>query len=440
MSGLIGDQQVVAHWDEDLGALVLVGRVAGAAGCAPVAFGPVTVDVDVADPQVLVEMAAPLARPDAPDDEVRSVLRSLLGSRLTAELFQALSARPDRAHRLGDAVDDIERRRREWRRRGTRRPDEGLHPGVGRLALAGLTLDAAHARPTEPEVAAAGLLDRLLGVDALRATGRPLPRPSRRRLLDDALAVLADVDPDDLDEAAAGALADAIERAGRRLRRTAEVAPVVTRFRPAAPPHPLVVRAAPALARPVDERFVATARMSVASEAVDDDRFAAVAGVLRAPVPVLADALGGAVEARWFDRWHVEVDVPDAPPVGATWWVRAVHDDVVVAAAAVHPDARTVLVVPGSAVRVDVTTDPGGPVPSGALVQSSMGFAAGARAARAERLGDRAAAAGHWRRCAQAHEGAGDLLRSQGAMARVRSTAPPTPHPALVVDEVLGAG
>jgi hypothetical protein len=81
-------------------------------------------------------------------------------------------------------------------------------------------------------------------------------------------------------------------------------------------------------------------------------------------------------------------------------------------------EAKARLLVPGHDSRellVDLTVDPGAPAPSAARLGFEAALAAGRRAARAQRLGQRGTAIAGWRECAQAWSAVGDDRRAEMA-------------------------
>jgi hypothetical protein len=78
-------------------------------------------------------------------------------------------------------------------------------------------------------------------------------------------------------------------------------------------------------------------------------------------------------------------------------------------------DGRACLLVPpadSAELLVDLAVDPAAPAPSLARLGLDSALAAGRRAARAQRLGQRATAIAGWRECAQAWSGVGDDRRA----------------------------
>jgi len=427
---LLGARPLVADCHPGAGVATLSARPAGPAGTAGLALADgLELDVDAADPASLVDLTVewPPGRAGAPDlpPARRRALAALLGDGRAAALAAALRARPEGEGwvgcRLGDEGDGA----------------PGVAPGLHRAALA---LAAAGTAGVVPAVRGLGLAEAAVElaphVGALPEAGATVRTwlAGAADLVVDALAEGTFAVPDGAAVPVAGLLRRVARLAGtpplaasrfaglaRELEEGAHRAPPPRR-RPATAPAAVGVRppAAPGGELPVDRGalpgFVAGA---------------AVSGRRRG---------SSEVEVR-IDRWGDRRDL----------WARALDrsDRTVLAMGPFRPDGddavALLLVPPGAMGRValEVTERPGDDPPSAPLAAAARAVHEGAAAARAERLGDRRAARGAWRRCAHAWAVAGDTDRAEAARRHAaqltgpRSSWPDRIVRPLVVDLLL---
>jgi hypothetical protein len=403
----------------------VVGRVAGPAGSATVSLGPVEVDVDVADGGQLVGITVPL-RDGGASLQDREVLAALLGERADAALARA-DGRDPGALRL-PAVGPAGR----WGSLG--RPGD---LAVTVAALASQEIDRPGRTAVQLGVA---LLERARALSTL-----PFPtgaagdaRAGATLLLGSSTTFRAPVEVARLvrDVVDAGLLDDIT---GRSLARWA--------------------------ARlPGDEPRAATGGRRAAADLYDlamPPRAAAAApeprvAAMRAPVQPLRPRLtvhplalpgvlagGPAPEARWVLDGNVRVTLPGWRDRAAGWWARARRpggDTVVGVAPLVATGAGAsalLLVPPHQPLDIDVVTDPSAPWPSAALAASTLAFAHGREAARADRLDRRGAAQLEWQLSATAHGEAGDETRARDARARAVSGSPRAGRVGPLVSDLL---
>jgi hypothetical protein len=495
---LLGREPVVGQWDPGGGLATVRGWSAGPAGSAGLDLGAgIELDVDVAEPERLVDLAIELpraARPGALTVRQRRTLDVLLGPErvdtFVAAARQTSGSEPTPPWRLDDrgvvyrSPPGAEPPGEDEGYRRRSRPG-GVGPTLHRTALAHAVAGA----PAVPMlVRAVGLLEAAVALSPvsqaldLSAAVRRDSRVGTELLLDvlagDGLVVPDDraalelaallrrvrhhLDGQDLAAARLVALARQLDQgdhvAGpRRPPRAAGARP--TAFR--APHREGIHEGAPRdreaedtadadLAAAAMPAAMAAERVAAVSAAPSFDRTRrltfdrhSLAGALDEARVSLVPRMPSDVEVRvagWADR-------------GADLWVRAFRaaDDCLIAVVPFRRDGddavARLLVPPDPADRleIDITDRPEMPRPSATLAAAQRAIHAGRAAARAERLGRPREAADWWVRCAEQWDAAGDAARAGQARghaadgrSRSRGRGPGT-IPPLVTDLVGGS-
>jgi hypothetical protein len=474
----LGDEQLVGEWDAETRLLIVTGWVAGPAGSAGVELPGAELDIDVAAPARTCQLLVPAASTGNPaivPEATRAVLHRLLGDPRAVALLNLTRGHSGRpvvlppAHgpgvasgRPGPAGDHAPPGNRPEPRRD--QFGRGVALGLARLGLAQLATTDDHIAPAaratarlEAAVAAADLpadlglapavaaearagTEALLGLVAAGALGWLDPISAFRLAgLVRRVANLPGTDP---------ATAEALGRLAAGL----DLDPSADAPTPAPSPAPA------AGAGPAREGIglMATAGSAASAGAalrrvVDDE----VPRKLPAPELDAASAHrvlphGARPTIARPSTHEIEVSLPRLADAVNGVWARVLRraDGLLLALApfrAAGPgraDARARLLVPDEAsdgLLVDLTVDPGSPAPSADLLGFGAALAAGRRAARAQRLGQRGTAIAGWRECAQAWSAVGDDRRAAMAAEYAElvlvQAVPPTTEP-LVSDRL----
>lgn len=422
---LLGHRQLVATCEPDARLVTVRQRRAGPAGSAGLDLGAgVELDVDVADPTSVAGLTVELATTGDAGKlpaAVRRRLDVLLGPERAAALAGLVRAAADRDTVVEQALPST----------GAPAGSEGgVAPALQRAALA-------HRAACEP--GAPRLVRAVALLDAAAALGEVWHRLDLRAAARHDAGIGADL--------LLGLLADdEVTLPGPRA--AAALVPVLRQA-----------------ARLLDGQPLAASRLKTLARDIERGRHPVAVASRRSPVPVAAGprkkglvdlgALPGAlaeagVEAVTAGHSHVEVRVPGWSDRRHGLWAQAVDtvERTIVAMAplgaggaggasgAEGADAVAVLLVPPLSIphlAVDVTDRPGTPRPSPALAAVTRAVHLGAVAARAARLGDRAAAERRWRQCARAWQAAGDGTRADQALAHAaRGQLPGADQPGAV--------